>query len=419
MSNPFRYLIQEGHVRVAEVEFDLAHLCLTYLSLDQISPQADESLIHFSLLRGIYGLLDYASCFWAQHLTISIRDLHTISSRSSEDLVAAIDALLSVQWAAPLGTLIISKTLAQSLAIISAEESYDSICQAIASNANQLLRSGKGPSNDEPLHLARTIATVRETLEGLMDTPGSAKSELQAFYGSNIFKCDRLNCHYYSNGFSTKYQRDAHSMKHERPYLCKEEGCPQAIIGCVSVKDLQKHVADYHGTADTVEPDYPEESTTSKPEPKAQKHASTHECTVCLKQFTRAHNLRQHMRTHTDERPFACSVCDKAFARQPDRNRHESLHSGEKSFPCNGDLKNGGTWGCGRLFVRADALNRHFKSEMGQACRRLLVEEEEQEKAARAQAKSVDEEEQEKAARAPARSADPFEGCARGIYFTV
>ena len=52
------------------------------------------------------------------------------------------------------------------------------------------------------------------------------------------------------------------------------------------------------------------------------------QCTLCPKRFTRAYNLRSHLRTHTDERPFVCSVCGKAFARQHDRRRHEGLHSG-------------------------------------------------------------------------------------------
>jgi hypothetical protein len=109
---------------------------------------------------------------------------------------------------------------------------------------------------------------------------------------------------------------------------------------------------------------------------RVQKHPATFQCTLCPKRFTRAYNLRSHLRTHTDERPFVCTVCGKAFARQHDRKRHEGLHSGEKKFVCKGDLKRGGQWGCARKFARADALGRHFRSEAGRICIKPLLDEE-------------------------------------------
>jgi transcription factor CRZ1 len=115
---------------------------------------------------------------------------------------------------------------------------------------------------------------------------------------------------------------------------------------------------------------------------KKQKHPATFQCSLCPKRFTRAYNLRSHLRTHTDERPFVCSHCGKAFARQHDRKRHEGLHSGEKKFVCRGQLKNAASWGCGRRFARADALGRHFRSEAGRMCIKPLMEEEALEQAA-------------------------------------
>jgi transcription factor CRZ1 len=109
---------------------------------------------------------------------------------------------------------------------------------------------------------------------------------------------------------------------------------------------------------------------------KKQKHPATFQCSLCPKRFTRAYNLRSHLRTHTDERPFVCGHCGKAFARQHDRKRHEGLHSGEKKFVCRGQLKEGNAWGCGRRFARADALGRHFRSEAGRMCIKPLMDEE-------------------------------------------
>jgi hypothetical protein len=53
---------------------------------------------------------------------------------------------------------------------------------------------------------------------------------------------------------------------------------------------------------------------------------TTFKCNVCHKGFTRAYNLRNHLQTHMDVRPFLCSFCGKGFARQGDQKMHEGLH---------------------------------------------------------------------------------------------
>ncbi|KAG0747474.1 hypothetical protein G6F62_008774 [Rhizopus arrhizus] len=82
-------------------------------------------------------------------------------------------------------------------------------------------------------------------------------------------------------------------------------------------------------------------------------------CPKCNQTFSRPHNLKSHLTTHSEERPYQCDVCNHHFRRQHDLKRHQKLHTGERPYKC----KN-----CTRSFARLDALNRHCKAEGGSAC---------------------------------------------------
>ncbi|QRV94195.1 C2H2 zinc finger [Ceratobasidium sp. AG-Ba] len=84
----------------------------------------------------------------------------------------------------------------------------------------------------------------------------------------------------------------------------------------------------------------------------------------CGSTFTRRFNLRGHLRSHTEERPFVCEWpgCSKGFARQHDCKRHYALHNAKPNqHVCDG---------CGKTFSRTDALNRHLRSDGGSGCRK-------------------------------------------------
>ncbi|KAJ3308599.1 Metallothionein expression activator [Blyttiomyces sp. JEL0837] len=57
----------------------------------------------------------------------------------------------------------------------------------------------------------------------------------------------------------------------------------------------------------------------------------------------------------TSDREFGCGTCGKAFQRRQDLRRHEMIHTGIKAFTC--------PLGCGTLFSRHDALQRHLKAK--------------------------------------------------------
>lgn len=58
-----------------------------------------------------------------------------------------------------------------------------------------------------------------------------------------------------------------------------------------------------------------------------------HSCNVCNKSFASG-KLRQHMRTHTKEKPHKCDVCFQAFSMSGNLKRHMMTHTGERPHVC-------------------------------------------------------------------------------------
>lgn len=366
-----RYLVSNDLVHIPQVERDLSVRCLVYLGMVEFDAEKSENEIEEAYLRGVYAFADYAACFWALHTESALSHSDNQATDSVELISECLESFLEMHWVSEGKLEEISDKLQKSLAMLQQHEFYERACQAVAAAKSWLRPTSKAPSDENALHLPQAIRRIRSVLERLTSSSLSKITEdfIVQHYGSNCFKCPRMNCQFFYQGFVNNDQRDLHTAKHDRCFTCIWQGCLYETIGFTTSKDLRTHIFQQHGVND--EPDdlkFPESGPSTLK--RNQKHPALFACDLCPRTFTRPFNLKNHLRTHRNERPFACALCDKAFSRNSDLRRHEDSHTDEKRFVCGGELKSqpGRSWGCGRRFARADALALHVRSEAGQAC---------------------------------------------------
>ncbi|XP_061392667.1 zinc finger protein 567-like [Musca vetustissima] len=80
-------------------------------------------------------------------------------------------------------------------------------------------------------------------------------------------------------------------------------------------------------------------------------------CPVCPKTFVDKSGLHSHMFVHKKEKPFVCDTCGAAFNMAYLLKRHSFLHTGIKNYACTH---------CDQRFARSRTLHRHMLTHTGE-----------------------------------------------------
>lgn len=88
-------------------------------------------------------------------------------------------------------------------------------------------------------------------------------------------------------------------------------------------------------------------------------------CEICEKNFASNGNLKLHMYTHSDSRPFICSYCGKGFIQGKLLMEHINSHTGERPNVCTI---------CNKDFTRKLLLRIHMRVHTGEKPHKCKIE---------------------------------------------
>ncbi|KAL9110913.1 MAG: hypothetical protein Q9227_004528 [Pyrenula ochraceoflavens] len=322
------YITTTGIVHEATVQIDLTALCLNYLTFECFDESISDDELRDFTLRGYLAFQDYAVAKWFHHLRCMIDCWPHLPPHNTD----AQTALYEIEMALERFCDNHQADLKHHPATTETQDTCGGFCNYSFYENLQRLWNHVLDHQDKDFEtrnnvsieaLKMALTRNREVLEQLGSPKTSSKSNIQQvvfFYGSKVYKCPKLTCFYFHEGFKDAKSRDDHVKRHDRPFRCTISDCTGSEFGFTNGKDLEKHARQYH-------PDTAQQANLFPSVDKTIASKTPFACPVCNKRFTRGFIHRDHMRSHNGDRPFVCPECGKAFTRNNDCKRHEKIHA--------------------------------------------------------------------------------------------
>ncbi|KAL3477934.1 hypothetical protein BJX99DRAFT_225121 [Aspergillus californicus] len=319
------FIEKRSDINLAAAECDLTLRCLRYLTLGIFKRHTADSELRESAKQGHFAFQDYATAAWFLHVKTFVETKHAfldgdvmLTENNPSVQVNAITRELNnfvVFYRESFPNTVLDQSRSD-CAFFQGYPFYEDLVR-IWDHICSAQRGDLEARNDVSISsLKDTLTRNRTLLEELSDDPSV---DFPSPYDAYPFRCPKVMCFYFHEGFRSSDVRENHVNYHELPFHCSVESCSRYVFGFRSNNELTYHMKRYHPE----ECDLGESFTNLN---RREVVRTRWECQVCQRYFVRRNILEDHTRSHKGEKPFCCSECGKGFARKSDMKRHEKIH---------------------------------------------------------------------------------------------
>nr|CAI5857397.1 unnamed protein product [Callosobruchus analis] len=230
-----------------------------------------------------------------------------------------------------------------------AKDKYEYKCQFFdeVCDSKELLKTHVS-QNHKTRHACHKCGKVLPTLFSLrnhLDTHKRVEEEITSKKANEAIEDERgrrYNCSLCDAYFRSEKVRETHIRRRHTPSVCDQ--CGRVFS---SLDSLHTHIRFVHKEGE-----------------------GSYVCTICQKRCRIQSRLRNHLRKHTDERPFLCDVCAKGFKHKSSLNSHMKIHRLRAPTADTSDKKHNCSF-CKRIFRSEAGLKAHVvRSHNSSGCDR-------------------------------------------------
>ena len=228
-------MLKTSRISFRSEDLQIAAFCLNYLNFGCFDANLTDPEIQQFCRQGYYSFEDYAVAHWLDHVESSTIQLLPPEANSLNCLKNGLELFLMKHGSESPPAVSVSATQGfQSIR----ECNFTKRLDDLAHLAHQR------QSNEQHLDLETQLQRRRLIYENVVantNVIGEASQDSLLPDKAGRFKCPKIWCQFFSEGFQQAERRDKHVDQHERPFRCSFEECLYTQLGFGTEKELKRH----------------------------------------------------------------------------------------------------------------------------------------------------------------------------------